>query len=136
MIPIRDSPVLPDVVVAHLDHLQVAVAVLVAVWEQPQVVDVLLAVERGGAGHVCPGLVGDDDGASDESAITAAHRELEEETGYKAETITDLGMFFSSPGMVSEGFSLLRAEGLTTVEIKSGYGLDLASERRMLCFTP
>ena len=61
------------------------------------------------------GLVGDDDGASDESAITAAHRELEEETGYKAETITDLGMFFSSPGMVSEGFSLLRAEGLTRV---------------------
>jgi ADP-ribose pyrophosphatase len=61
------------------------------------------------------GLVGDDDGASDESAITAAHRELEEETGYKAETITDLGMFFSSPGMVSEGFSLLRAEGLTGV---------------------
>ena len=48
-------------------------------------------------------------------AITAAHRELEEETGYKAETITDLGMFFSSPGMVSEGFSLLRAEGLTRV---------------------
>jgi len=61
------------------------------------------------------GLVGDDDGASDESAITAAHRELEEETGYRAETITDLGMFFSSPGMVSEGFSLLRAEGLTRV---------------------
>ena len=61
------------------------------------------------------GLVGDDDGASDESAITAAHRELEEETGYKAETIADLGMFFSSPGMVSEGFSLLRAEGLTRV---------------------
>ena len=61
------------------------------------------------------GLVGDDDGASDESAITAAHRELEEETGYKAAKITDLGEFFSSPGMVSEGFSLLRAEGLTKV---------------------
>lgn len=61
------------------------------------------------------GLVGDDDGAEDESAITAAHRELEEETGYKAARITDLGDFFSSPGMVSEGFSLLRAEGLTKV---------------------
>ncbi|MEL7691610.1 NUDIX hydrolase [Citromicrobium bathyomarinum] len=61
------------------------------------------------------GLVGDDDGAADESAITAAHRELEEETGYKAAKITDLGEFFSSPGMVSEGFSLLRAEGLTKV---------------------
>ncbi|GAB5350067.1 NUDIX hydrolase [Alteriqipengyuania sp. 357] len=61
------------------------------------------------------GLVGDDDGASDESAITAAHRELEEETGYRAAKIADLGEFFSSPGMVSEGFSLLRAEGLTKV---------------------
>jgi|TARA_R100000049_G_C1925932_1_gene70395 ADP-ribose pyrophosphatase len=61
------------------------------------------------------GLVGDHDGASDESAITAAHRELEEETGYRAARITDLGEFFSSPGMVSEGFSLLRAEGLTKV---------------------
>ena len=61
------------------------------------------------------GLVGDDDGAQDESAITAAHRELEEETGYAAAKITDLGMFYSSPGMVSEGFSLLRAEGLTKV---------------------
>ena len=61
------------------------------------------------------GLVGDDDGASDESAVTAGHRELEEETGYRAAKIVDLGMFYSSPGMVSEGFSLLRAEGLTKV---------------------
>jgi len=68
------------------------------------------------------GLVGDDDGASDESAITAAHRELEEETGYKAAKITDLGEFYSSPGMVSEGFSLLRAEGLT--KVGDGGGVD------------
>ena len=68
------------------------------------------------------GLVGDDDGASDESAITAAHRELEEETGYRAAKITDLGEFFSSPGMVSEGFSLLRAEGLT--KAGDGGGVD------------
>ena len=33
----------------------------------------------------------------------------------KAAKIADLGEFFSSPGMVSEGFSLLRAEGLTKV---------------------
>ena len=68
------------------------------------------------------GLVGDDDGAQDESAVTAAHRELEEETGYRAAKITDLGEFFSSPGMVSEGFSLLRAEGLTNVG--EGGGVD------------
>ena len=27
--------------------------------------------------------------------------------------MTDLGYYYSSPGMVSEGFTLLRAEGLT-----------------------
>ena len=68
------------------------------------------------------GLVGDGDDTSDESAITAAHRELEEETGYRAAKIIDLGEFYSSPGMVSEGFSLLRAEGLT--KVSEGGGTD------------
>jgi len=59
------------------------------------------------------GLIGDE--AQGEQAETAAKRELEEETGYRAEAMTDLGRFHSSPGMVSEGFTLLRAEGLTRV---------------------
>jgi ADP-ribose pyrophosphatase len=59
------------------------------------------------------GLVGDD--GEGEAAEAAAIRELEEETGYCAERMTDLGRFHSSPGMTSEGFSLLRAEGLTRV---------------------
>jgi len=59
------------------------------------------------------GLVGDDQ--EDEAAEAAAIRELEEETGYRAEQMTDLGQFHSSPGMVSEGFTLLRAEGLRQV---------------------
>jgi len=59
------------------------------------------------------GLIGDE--AEGEQAETAAIRELEEETGYRASAMTDLGRFYSSPGMVSEGFSLLRAEGLTRV---------------------
>ena len=59
------------------------------------------------------GLVGDD--AEGEEAEAAAIRELEEETGYRAERMTDLGRFHSSPGMASEGFTLLRAEGLTRV---------------------
>jgi ADP-ribose pyrophosphatase len=58
------------------------------------------------------GLVGDGCG---EAAETAAIRELEEETGYRAGRMTDLGRFHSSPGMASEGFTLLRAEGLTRV---------------------
>lgn len=61
------------------------------------------------------GLVGDGDGADGEHALDAAKRELEEETGYRAENWANLGEFFSSPGMVSEGFTLLRATGLTKV---------------------
>jgi ADP-ribose pyrophosphatase len=66
------------------------------------------------------GLVGDD--VEGEAAETAAIRELEEETGYRAEGMTDLGRFHSSPGMVSEGFDLLRAEGLS--KIGDGGGVD------------
>ncbi len=59
------------------------------------------------------GLVGDD--VEGEAAEAAAIRELEEETGYRAAQMIELGRFYSSPGMVSEGFTLLRAEGLTRV---------------------
>ena len=61
------------------------------------------------------GLIGDDDGGEDESAETAAGRELEEETGYRAAKIETIGEFWSSPGMVSESFTLLRATGLEKV---------------------
>ncbi len=59
------------------------------------------------------GLIGDE--THGEAVETAAIRELEEETGYRAEAMVDLGLFYSSPGMVSEGFTLLRAEGLERV---------------------
>ncbi|MXO85765.1 NUDIX domain-containing protein [Altererythrobacter aurantiacus] len=61
------------------------------------------------------GLIGDDDGEEGESPEVAAARELEEETGYRAERFENLGLFYSSPGMVSEGFTLLRAHGLEKV---------------------
>ena len=57
------------------------------------------------------GLVGDD--VDGEEAEVAAIRELEEETGYRAGRMVDLGRFYASPGMSSEGFTLLRAERLT-----------------------
>ena len=66
------------------------------------------------------GLVGDHDENSDEDASIAAIRELEEETGYRADSMTDCGEFFSSPGMVSESFSLFKAEGLTKVSEGGG----------------
>ncbi|HEY0625886.1 MAG TPA: NUDIX hydrolase [Allosphingosinicella sp.] len=59
------------------------------------------------------GLVGDEQEGED--IAEAAIRELEEETGYRAERVVDLGRFHASPGMSSEGFTLLRAEGLTKV---------------------
>lgn len=66
------------------------------------------------------GLVGDDEGKSGEAAIDAAARELEEETGYTAAKMEVLGEFYSSPGMVSECFTLLRATGLTRVSEGGG----------------
>jgi ADP-ribose pyrophosphatase len=59
------------------------------------------------------GLVGDE--TEGEEVAAAAIRELEEETGYRAGHMVDLGRFHSSAGMSSEGFNLLRAEDLTKV---------------------
>ena len=61
------------------------------------------------------GLIGDHDDNADEDALVAAARELEEETGYRAERMESLGEFWSSPGMVTESFTMLRAHGLTQV---------------------
>ncbi|MEA3038890.1 MAG: ADP-ribose pyrophosphatase [Sphingomonadales bacterium] len=66
------------------------------------------------------GLVGDE--TAGEAIEAAAIRELEEETGYRAERMVDLGRFQSSPGMTSEAFTLLRAEGLTRVGEGGGIG--------------
>ena len=59
------------------------------------------------------GLIGDHDAG--EAMELAAARELEEETGYRAERIELVGEFFSSPGMVSESFYFVRALGLEKV---------------------
>lgn len=61
------------------------------------------------------GLV--DDG---EDVETTAARELEEETGYRAARVSRIGDFHSSPGMVSECFTLIRAEGLERVSAGGG----------------
>lgn len=74
------------------------------------------------------GLVGDEQ--EGEAIEAAAIRELEEETGYRAEKMTELGRFFASPGMSSEGFTLLRAGGLTKVGDGGGVeGEDIAVRR-------
>jgi ADP-ribose pyrophosphatase len=57
------------------------------------------------------GLVGDED--PNATVESTAVKELEEETGFTAERIERLGDFYSSPGMLSEAFTLVRAHGVT-----------------------
>lgn len=59
------------------------------------------------------GLVGDED--PEATVEDTAIKELEEETGFTATSVERLGEFFSSPGMVAEGFTLVRAHGLTRI---------------------
>jgi ADP-ribose pyrophosphatase len=64
------------------------------------------------------GLIGDE--TAGEDPLEAAGRELEEETGYRAAHLENLGEYYSSPGMVSESFTLVRASGLTKVSEGGG----------------
>lgn len=68
------------------------------------------------------GLIGDHDDSADEDAAVAAARELEEETGYRPGRMEAVGEFYSSPGMVSESFTLFRAHDLERVS--AGGGVD------------
>ena len=87
----------------------------------------LLLVEqyREPLGRACielpAGLVGDDDGRHD-TPEQAASRELEEETGYRAGRIETLGVFHSSPGILSEGFTMVRAHDC--VKVGEGGGVE------------
>jgi ADP-ribose pyrophosphatase len=59
------------------------------------------------------GLVGDEDKHA--TVEGTAVKELEEETGFTADRIERLGEFQSSPGMVAESFTLVRAHGTRKV---------------------
>ena len=66
------------------------------------------------------GLIGDEEeGATVEST---ALKELEEETGYRAERIERLGDFYSSPGMLAESFTLVRAHNVRKTGEGGGVG--------------
>jgi ADP-ribose pyrophosphatase len=99
-------------------------AVILAVDEEDHVL--LVEQYRVPLGRNCielpAGLVGDMDDSADEDATHAATRELEEETGYTAAHMEVVGEFYSSPGMVTESFTLLRARGLR--QIGPGGGVD------------
>jgi ADP-ribose pyrophosphatase len=59
------------------------------------------------------GLVGDTD--PNATVEDTAIKELEEETGFTADRIERLGEFYASPGMLSEGFTLVRAHGVRKI---------------------
>ena len=99
----------------------ISAAVIIAIDNAPDGRHILLVDQfRVPLGRRCielpAGLVGDET-AGEDSSIAAA-RELEEETGYHAGRMVDLGEFWSSPGMVSESFRLFRALDL----VKTGDG--------------
>ena len=99
-------------------------AVILAETDQGEVV--LVEQFRVPLGRIClelpAGLIGDDDGGEGDTVEAAARRELEEETGFRAGSIEVIGEFYSSPGMVSESFTLVRARGLARVGAGGGTG--------------
>ena len=101
---------------------EIGAAVIIAIDDRDRLI--LVEQERIPVGRRClelpAGLVGDDE--KGESLEDAARRELEEETGYRAERIEALGEFFSSPGMTSESFTVVRATGLTRAGDGGGAG--------------
>ncbi|HVI05976.1 MAG TPA: NUDIX hydrolase [Sphingomicrobium sp.] len=59
------------------------------------------------------GLVGDTD--PNATVASTAITELEEETGFTAGHVEILGEFYSSPGMLSESFTLVKAHGVRKI---------------------
>lgn len=83
------------------------------------------------------GLVGDQT-VGEDVAVSAA-RELEEETGWRPDRVELVGKFASSPGMVSETFTLVKAHGLTKVSEGGGVieeGEDITVHRVALADVP
>ena len=62
-----------------------------------------------------------------EDPLPAAHRELAEETGYRARSMTRLTAFYTSPGILDERMTLFLAAGLTPGPTKLEPGEHLVS---------
>jgi ADP-ribose pyrophosphatase len=105
--------------VARSRGIRAAVILAIDTGEDGQDHVILVEQFRVPLGRKCielpAGLIGDSDTLTGEDPEIAAARELEEETGYRAGRMELIGEFWSSPGMVSESFTLLRAHALRKV---------------------
>jgi len=72
--------------------------------------------------EVPAGLAGDVDGLSGESLLSAAQRELLEETGYEADSWTELVRGYSSAGLTDEALTFFLATGLRKTGAGGGDG--------------
>jgi ADP-ribose pyrophosphatase len=83
---------------------------------------ILIEQERVPIGKRCielpAGLVGDEEEHA--TVLGTAAKELAEETGYEADSFELIGEFYSSPGMIEESFTLVRAIGLRKVGAGGG----------------
>lgn len=70
------------------------------------------------------GLVGDSRAFADEGSLTAARRELEEETGFRASSLKLLACAPPSAGLSSELIDFYLAEGLSRVSLELGDGTE------------
>lgn len=108
---------------AHRENATGAIAVIAVTPE-----DKVIFVEqfRPPVGAACielpAGLVGDEPTDSEEDVVAAARRELEEETGYRAEEMEVLLTGPSSAGLTSEMITLLWASDLE--KVGAGGGVD------------
>lgn len=100
----------------ELIHHQSAVGILPITHEgtvllvkqyRPAVVDYIVEIPAGLRDFI--------DG-EEEDALTAAQRELEEETGYQAAVWVQLGSYYVSPGFVNEKVTLYIADNLKKVD--------------------
>ncbi len=87
---------------------------------------ILVEQDRPPLGRRClelpAGLVGDEGNFSVEET---ALKELEEETGFTASHVERIGDFYSSPGMVAESFTLVRACGVAPGGTKSEEAIEV-----------